>query len=40
MKKYNKNYKKYLKDNIFEFFFKKHNRLYIFFLKNNIFHNI
>ena len=30
--------KDYLKDNIFEFFFKKYNRL-LFFLKNIFFHD-
>ena len=34
-----KNHLNYLKDNIFEFFFKKYNRL-LFFLKINFFHNI
>ena len=32
-----KNHMNYLKDNVFEFFFKKYNRL---FLKNINFHNI
>ena len=34
-----KNHLNYLKDNIFECFFKKYNRL-LFFLKINLFHNI
>ena len=34
-----KNYLNYLKDNIFECFFKKYNRL-LFFKKNNFFHNM
>ena len=34
-----KNHLNYLKDNIFEFFFKKYNRL-LFFLKINFFHKI
>ena len=34
-----KNYMNYLKDYIFEFFFKKYNRL-LFFKKINFFHNI
>ena len=34
-----KNHMNYLKDNIFEFFFKKYNRI-LFLKKNNFFHNI
>ena len=34
-----KNHLNYLKDNIFEFFFKKYNRL-LFFEKKNFLHNI
>ena len=34
-----KNHQNYLKDDIFECFFKKYNRL-IFFLKNDFFQNI
>ena len=34
-----KNQLNYLKDNIFDNFFKKYNRL-LFFLKNNVLHNI
>ena len=34
-----KNHMNYLKDNIFQFFYKKYNRV-LFFFKNNFFHNI
>ena len=35
-----KNHLNYLKDNIFECFFKEYNILLIFFKKMNFFHNI
>ena len=35
-----KNNLNYLKDSVFECFFKEYNRLLIFFFKNNFFHSI